>query len=107
MDETSYYLEMGFNTTIDLVGNKNIEIETSGRSHYRVTVILSILGDGTKLPPLIILKAEPLKYIETTFKKLDYIKNNNILILCQKDGWCLQAYFKNRLRIYIFHIKII
>ena len=30
MDETGHFLEMGFNTTIDFKGNKNIEIETNG-----------------------------------------------------------------------------
>ena len=102
MDETPCYLEMGFDTTIDFVANKNVEIETTGRSHYRVTVILSIVGDGTKLPPLIILKGEPGKYIETTLKKLDYVKNKNMFILCQPDGWCTTSIFQEWIKnIYI------
>ena len=74
MNETPFYLEMGIDTIIDFIRNKNIEIETAGKSHYRVTVILSIVGDGTKLPLLIILKGEPGKYIETTLKKLENVK---------------------------------
>ena len=102
MDETPCYLEMGFDTTIDFVGNKNIEIETTGRSHYRVTCILSIVGDGTKLPPLIILKGEPGKYIETMLKKLEYVKNKNMYVLCQEDGWCTTSIFKEWIKnIYI------
>ena len=31
MDETGLFLEMGFNTTLDFKGNKNIEIEANGR----------------------------------------------------------------------------
>lgn len=31
MDETPCFLEMGFNTTIDFTGKKNIDIESSGR----------------------------------------------------------------------------
>ena len=102
MDETPCYLEMGFETTIDFIGNKKIEIETAGRSHYRVTVILSIVGDGTKLPPLIILKGEPGKYIETTLKKLEYVKNKNMFVLCQEDGWCTTRIFQEWIKnIYI------
>ena len=43
---------MGFNTTIDFRGNKNIEIDMKGREHYRLTVMLSAVGDGSKLQPL-------------------------------------------------------
>ena len=59
MDETSIFLEMAFNTTINFKGNKNIEIDSYGREQYRITVILAIAGDGTKLSPMIILKDEP------------------------------------------------
>ena len=38
MDEKGLFLEMGFNTTIDFKGNKNIEIEINGRKHYRITI---------------------------------------------------------------------
>lgn len=86
MEETLCYLEMGLYTIIDFIRNKNIEIETTGRCHYRVTVILSIVGDGTKLPSLIILKGAPGKYIENTLKKLDYVKNKHMFILYQQDG---------------------
>lgn len=82
MDETPWYLDMGFDTTIDFVRNKNVEIETIERSHYRVIVINSIVGDGTKLTSLIILKDEHGKYNETSLDKLDYVKNKNMFILC-------------------------
>lgn len=83
MDETGLFLEMGFNTTIDFRGNKNIDIETNGKEHYRITVILSAAGDGTKLTPLIIVKGEPGKTVETNLRKLTYVKNNNMFIYCQ------------------------
>ena len=52
MDETAIFLQMGFNTTIDFRGNKNIEIDMKGRGHYRLTVMLNAAGDGSKLQPL-------------------------------------------------------
>ena len=88
MDETGLFLEMGFNTTIDFRGHKNIDIETNGKEHYRITVILSAAGDGTKLTPLIIVKGEPGKTVETNLRKLTYVKNNNMFIYCQNNAWC-------------------
>ena len=70
MDETGLFLEMGFNTTIDFRGNKHIDIETKGNDQYRITVMLSAAGDGTKLAPLIIQKGEPGKTVETNLRKL-------------------------------------
>ncbi len=55
MDGKGIFLEMGFNTTIDFKGNKNIEIDSLGREQYRKTVILLAAGNGTKLSPMTIL----------------------------------------------------
>ena len=49
MDETPCYISMGFDTTIDFRDNPNIEVETNGKENYRVTTILAMAGDGTKL----------------------------------------------------------
>ena len=59
MDETPCSLEMGFETTIDFKGKKNIELISSGRESYRISIILSVVGIGYKLPPLLIIKGEP------------------------------------------------
>ena len=75
MDETPCNLEMGFYTTIDFIGKKSIEIETFGREQYRITIILTIAGDGTKLPPFVILKGKPGKIIENHVKNLEYVVN--------------------------------
>ena len=93
MDETPCNLEMGFNTTIDFIGKKNIEVETFGREQYRITIILSIAGDGTKLPPLVILKGQPGKTIENHLKNLEYVIKQNIFICCQEKGWCTNDIF--------------
>ena len=54
---------MGFETTIDFKGKMEIEIETSGRGHYRIMVILTVVTGGTKLPPIAIVKGEEGKII--------------------------------------------
>ena len=86
MDETPCTLEMGFNTTIDFMGKKNIDIQTSGREHYKLSIILAITGSGIKLPPLIIVKGEPGKSIENELRKLYSKSEECIYIYAQKDG---------------------
>ena len=71
---------MGFNTTIDFKDNKHINIDTNGREHYRITALLSGAGDGTKLPPLIIVRGEKGKTVEQNLRNLPYAKNKNMLI---------------------------
>ena len=57
MDETQCFLEMGFNTTLDFRGKKNVQILSSDRDHYRISVLLSIVSNGIKLPLFIIIKS--------------------------------------------------
>ena len=45
------------NKTVD-VGAKTIMIKTSGNEKTCYTVVLACCADGTKLPPLLILKKE-------------------------------------------------
>ena len=64
MDETPCYLEMGFDTTLEFTGKKNVDILSSGFYRYRVSVILAVVGNCFKLPPLLILKGEPGKLLK-------------------------------------------
>lgn len=82
MDKTPFYLDMSFGNTIDFIGNKNIEIISSGREKYHISVILSIAGDGTKLPPLIIFKGEEGKTIEKSLRNIYYAKNKKVFVHC-------------------------
>lgn len=83
MDETPCFIDMYYDTTIDFSGNKNIEI---GKEKYRVSVILSISGDGIKLPPFVIIKGTEGKTIEKQMNDLYYVKNKEIYIHCQPEG---------------------
>jgi len=85
---------MGFNCTIDFTGNKQIEIVTSGRDHYKISIILSVAGNGFKLSPLIIVKAEPGKNVETELRRLFCDNKNLIYIYSQKEAWCTSFIFK-------------
>ena len=70
---------MGFNITIAFKGKKHIEIESLGREHYKITVLLTVEGDGTKLSPMVILKGEPGKTIEKNMRNLSFTKNKKML----------------------------
>jgi hypothetical protein len=39
-----------------LEGTKNVEINTFGHDKERISVLLAIVGNGNKLPPLLIYK---------------------------------------------------
>ena len=94
MDETPCALDIGFDTTIDFIGKKNIDIQTSGREHYKISIILSITGSGIKLPPLVIVKGEPGKSTEKELCKLYNHPEECIYIYAQKDGWWTTFIFK-------------
>ena len=56
VDETPIQFDMTYNTTFSKIGEKSVKVLTFGGERVRVSLILSILADGEKLPPLIIFK---------------------------------------------------
>ena len=54
VDETPIWFDMTYNTTISKIGEKSVKVRTFGGERLRVSLILSILSDSEKLPPLII-----------------------------------------------------
>ena len=88
MDETASFLDMKSDTTIEFTGEKNVEIITSWRGKYKVSVILAVTGDGYKLPPFVILKGEEGKSIEKNLLNLPFIQKGVMSVHCQKEGWC-------------------
>jgi hypothetical protein len=57
MDQTPVFFESNHASTVDQRGARTVEVLTAGQSKCRVTVTLTILADGSKLPPFIIFKA--------------------------------------------------
>lgn len=54
MDETRVELDMTNNITIDIRGVKFVPIQNTNSENKAYSVVLSVLEDGTKFPPLII-----------------------------------------------------
>ena len=59
MDETPIFLNMARTKTIAKFSSKIVNIKTHGQEKVRITAILWIVADGTKLPPMLIFKGEP------------------------------------------------
>lgn len=57
MDETLLTLNIPPNYVIEKKGNKNIIIRTQNQEKCRLSVLLTILSNGLKLPPLLIFKS--------------------------------------------------
>ena len=56
MDKTPIFFNMPSNKTVELKGKKTVHVVTQNQEKMRVSLLLSVLADGTKLPPYIIFK---------------------------------------------------
>ena len=57
--------------------------------------MLSTAGGDTKLAPLVIVKGERGKTVESKLSKLEYVRNNNMFIYCQNNAWFDKFIFKD------------
>ena len=55
--------------------------------------MISIAGDGTKLAPLVIVKGESGKTFESKLRKIEYVRNKQMFIYCQKNALCYKFIF--------------
>ena len=58
MDETPICYENIYKSTITKICTQKVTVKNFNKDKLRIIVLLSILSDGTKLPPLIIFKGE-------------------------------------------------
>ena len=58
MDETPVFLNMPLTKTIVKRGSRKVNIKNQNQEKYRISVLLNIVADGSKLTPLIIFKAK-------------------------------------------------
>jgi hypothetical protein len=57
LDEVPVWFDAVNNLVIDKVGVDRARVRSNGRDKLRMTMILTICGDGSKLPPLLIFKS--------------------------------------------------
>jgi hypothetical protein len=58
MDQTPVYFLMNAKRTLELIGKKTIHIRTSTNDTKRATVAVTIAGDGTVLPSVVVFKGK-------------------------------------------------
>jgi len=74
-DETAIYLDMPPNYTLEMKGVKEVLLKTTGCEKLRLTVMLAATADGTKLPPLLLLKRKTLPKSEAFPKDIIVISH--------------------------------
>lgn len=80
-DQTPVYFDMPSNTTVNKKGAKSVLIKSTGNEKARITVMLSVLADGRKLPPYVVLRRKTMPK-----EKLP----PGIVYRCQEKGWMTQ-----------------
>ena len=86
MDESAIYYENIYPTTIAKIGEKNVNVRTFGKDKMRISVVLTILADGSKLPPLLIFKGKSHGSKEKKLQKNSNLLNGLILVKCQENA---------------------
>ena len=56
MDETPVYIDMVSPTTLDFIGNKNVDGTTTGNEKSRFTVAITVSASGIMLKAYVIFK---------------------------------------------------
>ena len=69
MDETAIYYENLYDTTVSKIGEKSITVRNFGKEKLRISAVLCVLADGSKLPPLLIFRGKNNGLKEEEFKK--------------------------------------
>lgn len=92
-DETCIFYENPSTNTIDIKGNKEVIINTEGNEDKKISVLLTIAGDGTKLPPYLIFKGKEEKSTEKDLQKNEHVLNQKVFACCQRRAWCDTSIF--------------
>ncbi|KAK0141223.1 Pogo transposable element with KRAB domain [Merluccius polli] len=77
-DQTPVYFDMPTSVTVNRKGEKSMLVKSTGNEKSRVTVMLTCLADGSKLPPYVILKHK-------TVPK--HPMPAGIIVRAQEKGW--------------------
>ena len=85
MDQTPYNPKDTDRRTLNEKGVKTVNAKTMKTSLDRITCMLAVCADGTKLPPLLVFKAKPGGSVEREFTSNDFPKE--CLYLVQENAW--------------------
>ena len=78
MDETPIYFDLVPGKTIDRVGAKSCIICSTGAEKQHITVVLTVMADGSMLPPMVIFKGK---------HRLKLTAPEGVLVCVQTRAW--------------------
>lgn len=87
MDETAIYYENLYETTISKIGEKSVTVRNFGKEKLRISAVLCVLADGSKLPPLLIFRGKTNGPKEEELKKNKFVLKGEIFVKCQPNAW--------------------
>ena len=87
MDETGIKFENIYKTSIEKIGEKSVNVRTFGKDKLKISAVLCILGNGCKLPPLLIFRGKKNGPIENDLKNNKHVKKGEIFAKCQENAW--------------------
>ena len=88
--------------TLTKKGSKTVNCKTLKREKMRITVILTITGDGKFLPPFIIFKGEKQSKLYKKIQKYDEISNKKLFATTKKNAWVDDEVFKEYMKNVLF-----
>ena len=81
MDKAPCWMEMKINKTVAKIGEKEISVKTFNMDQLRLLVVLCIIANGGKLPPIIVFKGKSNPTLEKRLQNFVKQKNYNVKIL--------------------------
>ena len=108
IDENVIYYEKPLLKKCNIKGKTVEIINIDKNKDNRISVLLSVCGDGIKLPPFCIFQGEKEKKLENELKDNYLIKKKLINAYCNKKGWCdVDIFLKWYEQIYLIYEKYI
>lgn len=93
VDETPCWKEMIIEKTIAKIGEKEIRVKSFNMEQHRFSLVLCILGNGSKLPPMIAFKGKSGAILEKRLQNFVKDKKFNIKIACKEHAWVDKVLF--------------
>ena len=94
MDKAPCWMEMKINKTVAKIGEKEISVKTFNMDQLRLLVVLCIIANGGKLPPIIVFKGKSNPTLEKRLQNFVKQKNYNVKIYCHEKGWVDKILFE-------------
>ena len=67
--------------TLNIIREKEIKIKSCNKEHIRISLILTVLGDGNKLPSLVVFRGKPNGPKEKRLKAHPRVSSGDICVL--------------------------